>query len=265
MIGRPELYYGAALLIAPLGVALWPAPPRPRDELLAVVGFCALGAGLGARLFWSAVRAAQGEVALAWGALYDPFGGGLSSVGAILGGALVLWLIYRKDVLVRLAILDFFAPLALLSLSVARLGCAARGCDFGRVYSGERLAAFMARYSSPSAPAWEHFAATGELLAEGATPPLWPMTLALSVGAALTALVVTRVTRFKRPGVRAAALVIAYAALRATLESTLRHPAAGAHLHGLNLNALASALAALLAASWWILSARLALKQRALM
>jgi len=102
---------------------------RPRTFALGLMLACA-GAVVGAKAMGNLER-----VDLWWSQpsrLLDPNLGGATSFGALLGGAAVLYLYLRRRHIDPWHVADTLAPLALLGLAFARLGCFLQGCDYGR-------------------------------------------------------------------------------------------------------------------------------------
>ncbi len=244
------LFQGGALMAAMTLVMLWPRPPAPRDELLAGAGFCALGAGVGARLVWAIAAALRGE-RLWWDALTaGVWEGGFSSFGALGGALFVMAMIHHRWRASRAQLADFFVPIGLGSLALARLGCVAHGCDFGAIMP-DGWESFGMHYHDAHAPAWQWFSSQGGLLADGGTPALAPMSLWLS-GATILGVIVWSARalashRAWQHGLLAARLITTYGVIRAVGE-LWRHPGAGAHLGEVNVNlvlALAMTMAGL--------------------
>lgn len=236
------IFQGSALIYAMAMVMCWPRPPAPRDELLAAAGFCSVAGGLGGRLVWACVAMCRGEPDVFEGLVSSPLSGGFSSFGA-LGGALLVGVFISRRWRASLGELaDFFAPIALSSLAIARMGCAVHGCDFGRQVDA-RWSFFAARYHAHDAPAWRWFAAQGDLLADGGSPWLAPMPALLSgatwIGV-IALYILSRVTRTWPAGLFAARLVMMYGIVRLCGE-LLRHPGAGAHVLGINVNIVLAA------------------------
>lgn len=193
-------------------------------EVAARVGWCALGGLLGGRLWWwAATPSARG-----WGALVAPRAEGFASLGA-LAGALAVALVWaaldpharataeRRAWRGRWA--GVLAPAGVWGMGLARLGCLARGCDFGRPLASEALPGVRYAAGSPAA-AWWQAQGWGEAL----TPALHPF--AGYLGGASLALVVLAWARYpaaEQGWPRAALVAWGYLIVRAGLE-LLRQP-----------------------------------------
>jgi phosphatidylglycerol:prolipoprotein diacylglycerol transferase len=155
------LAVGLAAVQARLGQASR-APQRMTwatvGDLVAVFGGCVIVGGLTSRLFWMLLEPSVDFVQLwrhPW-STFDPRQGGHSSFGALVGASLVVGLWLRASVSgargrQALAGLDALAAGGLAGLALARLGCLANGCDFGKptdlawaVRHGPRTDAFRA-------------------------------------------------------------------------------------------------------------------------
>ena len=232
-----------------LGIILGWAPRRLRiDRTSALASFGLIGAGMivGARVGWWIMRLMVGggsDVA----ALFSVHGGFSSLSGALGATGVVLGLgsMHRRPG----EWLDFFAPLGLLALSIARLGCHVSGCDFGGVVASHSLFSIFAVSHGPASDASLYFASLG--LDE--MPPLYPFALSMSI---LTALLVSSLVILSRflplaPGRLAGLVVSGYALLRIVMEE-LRHPITAPEVaFGFNLNQW-SALMALVAGALFV-------------
>lgn len=168
-----------------------------------------VGALLGARaLYLLGARVSTSPAS--WFALGE---GGLSGYGALFGactgGALALrWSRARQaaEVGAVRSWFDVAALGALLTVTIARLGCYVQGCDFGRPFSGRvpawfaRLGVFPRPAAGASSPVWVEQVARGELGRDSAfTLPVHPTELYEALGALLLLMLLLlrrRVQRF---------------------------------------------------------------------
>lgn len=131
--------YGAMLVLA-IGLSTWLAARRARQmgvnpDVIFSLGFWMFAAGIiGARLFyiiqyWPQFRRDTWRDTLV--EVINIAQGGLVVYGALIGGALALFLYLRKYQLPGLALCDLVAPAVALGLGLGRLGCFLNGCCYG--------------------------------------------------------------------------------------------------------------------------------------
>ena len=220
----------SAFVFAALVTALAPRAGMGRSDAFALFGLSAVSGVVGARLFW---WGAQWLTATppSFAQLYE-LSGGFASVGALAGCGLAFGVVSFSDSSERRArVLDLFVPSGLVALAIARLGCMARGCDFGVASTGPLAVV----YSQPETPAVAMLVARGEI-AGGASASLAPLGVYLAASGALaaaTALILPK--RWRRPGARAIAALIVYAVARLFVEE-YRHPATAPIFWRLNAN-----------------------------
>lgn len=223
--------YLVALLVG-LGVAAWRTRRRVLlVDLFALFGLAGVVALLGARAAWVVVALARGASL----GIEHVFGleGGFGSIGALGAlGALLVWgvpslLGPRAD---RLALADDFVLAGFAALGVARLACVWRGCDFG-----------VASSTWPPAMSYHEHAAPAVAVL-GAGVPTAPMALYLSCWTLGAVAAVWLLGERLSPGRAARAVLVLYLTGRALIES-LRHPLAGAHVDGVNVNQISCIVA----------------------
>ena len=220
----------SALVFAALVVALAPRAGLERADAFSLFGLSGVFGVFFARVFWWCAQwltASPPE----FSSLYS-MTGGFASVGALMGCALAWGLMFGgASTERRYAVLDLFVPAGLVALAVARLGCLARGCDFG-VPAGGPLAV---TYSQPATPAVSELLMRGEL-APGQQVSLAPLALYLScVSIAAVAIAILVSSRWRKPGRCAMLAALLYVVGRAFVES-FRHPASAPMLGEMNLN-----------------------------
>ncbi len=107
----------------------------PLGEMLALFGICTVAGAVSSRLFWLLLDPAVdlGFFSDHLVLVVDPRSGGHSSFGALAGAAAVvaLWWSLQREEWARCA-LDALVCGGLAGLALARIGCLANGCDFGR-------------------------------------------------------------------------------------------------------------------------------------
>lgn len=166
-----------------------------------------------------------GQAALAWiegGRFAAPTG--IAAYGGLVGGAAGALVALRARRMDAARFFDAGAPAIGLGYAFARVGCFLAGCDYGAPTLGPLGTTFP-----PGSYAFRDQVARGLLdPAAPASLPVHPTQLYASLsGLALFALASAIPAR--RPGARFAWVVVAYAALRAGLE-TLRGDASRGHL-----------------------------------
>lgn len=244
---------GGSLILA--FTAVWWLAPRhdpalPRQEMLAIFGASAFGGGLGGRLLWWLASWLRGERMGIGELLALPDQGGFSSLGVLAGAAAFATVMILLGGLRKRFwhILDFFAPIFLIALAIARLGCLVRGCDFGVEMPADH-SLLTTRYEEPGAFAWQWFAARRELELDGTTPALFALPLWLSAVTFALVCLVLSVERWRsevwRAGTRALTLMGGYVVLRFVLEGW-RHPATQSFIApGVHLSVSRAALLAI--------------------
>ncbi|MCC6216947.1 MAG: prolipoprotein diacylglyceryl transferase [Polyangiaceae bacterium] len=178
----------------------------------------ALGALVGGRL---AHAAATGG-----GALAPPGAGGLSLVGALVGGTAGAAVAAHLARVHPARLLDALAPGAALAIAVGRVGCWLHGCDFGARLPAEapawlaRLGAFARWPEGDGPPAFVAQVELGLVSPTAAAAlPVHPTQLyEVVVWAALVGVVAAVRTRATRDGAAWASLVVGYALARSALE-----------------------------------------------
>lgn len=220
----------SALVFAALVVFFAPRARMARADAFSLFGLAGVFGVVCARLFWWCAQWLSSSPP-DFTSLYSP-SGGFASVGALTGCALAWGAMFGKESPERQrAALDLFVPAGLVALGVARLGCLARGCDFGVHTEG----AFAVAYSHPSTPAVVELVARGELVG-GQTASLIPLPLYLSFVSTFAALFAVLVaSRWRKPGRCAMIAASLYVIGRAFVEAW-RHPASAPMLGGMNLN-----------------------------
>lgn len=226
-----NVLYLIALLVG-LGVAAWRTRGRVSPvDLFALFGLAGGAALVGARAAWVLVALARGAT-LSAGHIVG-LDGGFGSMGALGAlGALLYWgvpglLGARAD---RLQLFDDLVLAGFAALGTARLACVWRGCDFGIASAAWPLALTYSDAASPAASAL------------GPGVPTAPMSLYLSVWTLGAVAIALRVCGRSRPGQAARVVLVSYFGGRALIES-LRHPLAGAHVDGVNVNQISCIVA----------------------
>ncbi|QDG54479.1 hypothetical protein FIV42_28160 [Persicimonas caeni] len=132
-----SVWMGAGLLVA-AAIAVGAGRMRrvPASEILALFGLCVVVGAASSRVFWvlAAPSVDIGVAVAHLGELLDPRNGGYSSFGAFGGAAAVvaLWCYLQRHEAWALRAIDALVLGGLSGLALARVGCLANGCDFGR-------------------------------------------------------------------------------------------------------------------------------------
>jgi len=124
-------FFLALAFLAGFFIALWQGRRRGLDpfHVVAVVGMVVLGSMVGARAYYVVEHAEQFSGRL--GAVLDMGKGGLSAIGGIIGGGLLLILYARATRLRAGDYLDACVPGLCLGISITRIGCFLNWDDYG--------------------------------------------------------------------------------------------------------------------------------------
>jgi prolipoprotein diacylglyceryltransferase len=191
-------------------------------DVLSLFAACVLIGGAASRVSWALL---DPSVSWSWFldqglAAFDPRRGGHSSFGAMAGGLTVVgvwWFAAKRSAEhTRGSMLDALVLGGLAGLGMARIGCLANGCDFGR-----RMALSWGVRYRPGTEAYLEHLAHG-LIAPGAawSAAVHPFALYLAAGTLAIALVGVAVVwrRRVRPGQVAVWACIGYSAWRFLVE-----------------------------------------------
>lgn len=221
-----SVWIGLGLLVTAAVAAILARVRRvPASEVLGLFGLSVLAGALMSRVFWLVLDPSV-ELAVAWArpaVVFDPRLGGHSSFGALAGGAAVMavWLWQQRAEWAASAV-DVLVPSGLAGLALARIGCLANGCDFGRRADID----WAIRHPAGS----EAFAAhlqRGWVAADAAwSAPVYPFALLLAAGTLVIVAVGAAAVAYRRfqPGRIAFGASGAYFLWRFTIEWT-RDPA----------------------------------------
>ncbi|MBI5093763.1 MAG: prolipoprotein diacylglyceryl transferase [Candidatus Hydrogenedentes bacterium] len=202
----------------------------PLPPALGVLAF--LGAVIGAK----ALALVLGPYGFSGGvSLFDS---GFAELGGLAGGAITSCVYLRRRRIAILPVFDVMAPYAAVSLAFIRLGCFFNGCCRG----------------TPSDLPWavrfpQAEVASGSALASFHAATLHPVQLYYSLFFLLLfALLCAVETRWKRPGTKAYVFLIAFLAVKFTLECVRQDD--GRYFLGLNFSQVAASFAILGVAAW---------------
>lgn len=208
------VWIGAGLVVLLVGAAV-----RARRRQVSVgaafafAGWVGVAGCVGARLLWVLV-AAEGPVrsGASWMVVFTARGSGFASFGGLAAAGLAAVAVrHRMEEAEWWRSLDVVGPAGFLGLAVARVGCLAAGCDFGRPTGGS----WGLRYPLET-PA--HMAHVAEGWIEPSAPwslPTHPFPFYLVV---VTVAAVLVGSRCKSNGAEAGAVATAYCAGRLLAE-----------------------------------------------